>query len=185
MSVQISDKGLFVGNHVWFCREGTTIPSTGEAVDNENIPSGEAPDVGCWLKLGEVTKVDLNMDVQTVEVKGPSPCHLETVDEEVTETTTEYTIDIETIPLQARELIFGTQIDTETGVGRIGSSPRVKGWLLWSAVDSDPSVVFTCNVWGILSKEGSTTFGGNDFTKATLKLKQLSSPLENKVQFNK
>lgn len=184
MSIEFKNRGFFVGNHAWFAEEGIYIPSTGKTVDNENIPSGEAEDLICWQDLGEIVKVSPNLEMEKVTAQGPDPCVLVDVDEVVKSVKRTWTIDVETLTKLGKQLIFGTDLDSETGEGVIDSKVERKGWLVWSAVNQHKVVAVTCNIWGNLTKDGSTDIGGGDFTKPSFTFTQLISPITNKIKFN-
>jgi hypothetical protein len=183
MNIENVISGLRVGPHLWFAEEGTEIPSEGNAlVSRTKIPSGENADVGCWLKIGKISKVTCNVSQTTVTTEEPNPCNLEVSEEDVVKVERDYTLIVQEPSVVAFEVIFGTKLDSN-GEGVIDSYPAKRGWLIWAGVAKDKTQKIIMNIWCNLTVDGSVDFGSEDFTKPTLKAKQLTSPLTNKIKY--
>jgi len=183
MSVSFVTDGVFVGNHVWFAKKGTTIPSTGLTVDKSHKPTATLQDKDCWLDMGACASVRIAHNKDVITVKAPNPCFLEDVKTVIKSITTTLNFSMETVSKLGKELAFATTLD-ENGEGDIGDTPLLEGWLMWVGIDDAPSELFSGNVWGALEGEGDTTFG-DDFTKPSLKLTKQASPLNSPIKFNK
>ena len=76
-------RGFALGNHVWFCEEGThIIDGTEHIVSASYIPPAT---YGGWKQIGAVSSVQLEQNIETATAQGPNPFVLQDIDEMVTD----------------------------------------------------------------------------------------------------